>query len=54
MKIKRVRRVHEFKQSPWIKPYIDQNTRLRQAAKNKFEANFAKLMNNSFFGKTCQ
>jgi hypothetical protein len=27
------------------------NTKLRQEADNKFEEGFAKLMNNSFFGK---
>ena len=54
MKIKKVRRVLEFQQAAWIKPYINLNTRLRQEAQNKFEQNFAKLMNNSFFGKTCE
>ena len=54
MQIKKVRRILQFKQSPWIKPYIELNTRLRQEAKNKCNQNFAKLMNNSFFGKTCE
>lgn len=51
MKLKKVQKILEFKQSAWLKPYIDLNTRLRQQAENKFEEGFAKLMNNSFFGK---
>ena len=54
LKLVKVHRALRFKQSRWLSPYIEKNSTLRASAKNDFEKEFFKLMNNSIYGKTCE
>ena len=49
-----VHKILEFKQSAWMKPYIEFNTERRKEATNEADKNLFKLLNNAAYGKTME
>ena len=60
LRLKKMHRVLEFDQSPWLGQYVNFNTQKRMGAKNAFEKNFLKTIkhqriwkNNGEHKKAC-
>ena len=51
IKIEKIHRIIEFTQLPWLKEYVDLNTKLRKKVTNKIDKDIFKLMNCSVFSR---
>ena len=54
MIVDKVHDIISFKQSRWLKKYINFNRQKRNQAVNDFEKDFYKLLSNAFYGKTME
>ena len=54
MIVHKIHNIISFKQSRWLEKYISFNTQKRNKAKNDFEKDFYKFLNNAFYGKTME
>ena len=54
LKLKKIHRAKKFEQKEILKPYIEFNTEKRKNARNDFEKDIFKLLNDAVVGKTME
>ena len=54
MKLVKIYRIVRFKQSKWLKKYVDFNTEKRKQSDDEFNKNLYKLLNNCVYGKSIE
>ena len=54
MVVDKIHEINSFKRSKWLEKYINFKLQKRNKAKNDFEKNFNKLLNNAFYGKAME
>ena len=54
MKLVSIHKILKFKQSDWLKKYIDFDTNKKKNAANRFGKDFFILMDNNVSGKTME
>ena len=54
MKLVKIHRILSFKQSDWLRKYVDFNKKKRQESSDDFNKNLYKLLNNCIYGKSIE
>ena len=54
MKLTKIHRILSFKQSNWLKSYVDFNTQKRKESTNEADKDFFKLIVICIYGKSCE
>ena len=52
MKLVKIHRILSFKQSDWLRKYVDFNTKKRQESSHEFNKDLYKLLSNCIYGKS--
>ena len=54
IKLVKIHRILRFKQSNWLKKYINSNTEKGKQSTDKFNKNLSKFLNNCIYGKSIE